>query len=80
MARGSVGVPVGVAGVPVAPGDWVVGDVDGVVVIAGERLAEVIEAGRARAAAEDGYFAALRDGASTVEILGLDAGLIEDGG
>jgi 4-hydroxy-4-methyl-2-oxoglutarate aldolase len=80
MARGSVGVPVAVAGVAVAPGDWVVGDVDGVVVIAGERLAEVIEAGRARATAEDGYFAALRDGATTVEILGLDAGLIEDGG
>jgi 4-hydroxy-4-methyl-2-oxoglutarate aldolase len=79
-ARGSVGVPAVVAGVPVAPGDWVVGDVDGVVVIAGDRLAEVIEAGRARASAEEGYFAALRDGATTVEILGLDPGLIEDGG
>ncbi len=79
-ARGSVGVPVVVAGVTVAPGDWVVGDVDGVVVVPGERLSEVIDAGRARATAEDGYFAALRDGATTVGILGLDAGLIEDGG
>ncbi len=80
VARGSVGVPVDVAGVPVAPGDWVVGDVDGVVVVPGDRLADVIDAGRARASAEDGYFAALRGGATTVEILGLDASLVEDGG
>jgi 4-hydroxy-4-methyl-2-oxoglutarate aldolase len=79
-SRGSVGVPVEVAGVAVRLGDWVVGDVDGVVIVPGERLAEVIDAGRTRSAAEDGYFAALRDGATTVEILGLDAGLIEDGG
>ena len=46
----------------------------------GDRLADVAEAGRARAAAEDGYFAALRAGATTVELLGLDASLIEDGG
>jgi len=78
-ARGSVGVPVVVAGVPVVPGDWVVGDVDGVVVVPGGRLAEVIDAGRSRLSAEIGYFAALRDGATTVGILGLDAGLIEDG-
>jgi len=79
-ARGSVGSPVVVAGVTVSRGDWVVGDVDGVVVVPGDRLAEVIDAGRARTVAEGGYFAALRDGATTVEILGLDAGLVEDGG
>jgi 4-hydroxy-4-methyl-2-oxoglutarate aldolase len=61
-------------------GDWVVGDVDGVVVVPGGRLADVAEAGRARAAAEDGYFDALRAGGTTVELLGLDASLIEDGG
>lgn len=80
VARGSIGVPVEVAGVLVAPGDWVVGDVDGVVVVPGDRLAAVADAGRARAAAEDGYFAALRAGTTTVELLGLDASLIEDGG
>ena len=69
-----------VAGVEVAPGDWVVGDVDGVVVVPGDRLDEVLAAGRARAAAEDGYFTALRGGSTTVEILGLDASLITDGG
>ena len=80
VARGSIGVPVEVAGVTVEPGDWVVGDVDGVVVVPGGRLADVAEAGRARAAAEDGYFDALRAGGTTVELLGLDASLIEDGG
>src|SRR5580704_6256741 len=59
-ARGSVGVPVVVAGVPVAPGDWVVGDVDGVVVVPGDSLEEVVGAGRARADKERTYFEALR--------------------
>jgi 4-hydroxy-4-methyl-2-oxoglutarate aldolase len=80
VARGSVGMPVEVAGVTVEPGDWVVGDVDGVVIVPGDRLAGVAEAGRARASAEVGYFDALRAGATTVELLGLDASLIEDGG
>ncbi len=79
-ARGSIGSATVVAGVPVGPGDWVVGDVDGVVVVPGGRLDDVIAAGRSRAEAEDGYFAALRGGATTVDLLGLDASLIEDGG
>jgi len=79
-SRGSVGVPVTVAGVPVAVGDWVVGDVDGVVIVPGDRLADVAAAGRARATAEDGYFTALRAGTTTVELLGLDESLIVDGG
>ena len=67
---GTVGLEVTVAGVPVAPGDWVVGDVDGVVVVPGARLDDIIDAGRAREAGEDGYFAALRAGSTTVELLG----------
>ncbi len=77
--RGAVGTTTTVAGVPVSPGDWVVGDVDGVVVVAGSRLEEVLAAGRAREGAEQGYFESLRQGETTVEILGLDASLIEDG-
>jgi 4-hydroxy-4-methyl-2-oxoglutarate aldolase len=71
--RGSVGLPVAVAGVPVRPGDWVVGDVDGVVVVPGPELGAVLEAARTRTAKEQGYFEALRSGATTVELLGLDA-------
>jgi 4-hydroxy-4-methyl-2-oxoglutarate aldolase len=76
---GAVGTTTVVAGVPVSPGDWVVADVDGVVVVPGADLEKVVAAGRARESAEQGYFSALRGGRSTVEILGLDASLIEVG-
>jgi 4-hydroxy-4-methyl-2-oxoglutarate aldolase len=78
-ARGTVGATVEVAGTEVVPGDWVVGDVDGVVVVPGDRIDEVVHAGHARSAAEERYFAALRAGSTTVELLELDASLIEDG-
>ena len=75
--RGSVGLPVEVAGTTVAPGDWVVGDVDGVVIVPGGSLDDVLTAGQARAGKEAGYFEALRGGTTTVELLGLDVGGIE---
>jgi 4-hydroxy-4-methyl-2-oxoglutarate aldolase len=78
-SRGTAGLAATVAGVPVAPGDWVVGDVDGVVVVPGGSLGEVVAAGRAREAAEQGYFEALRGGSTTVELLGLDASLVDSG-
>ncbi len=74
---GRVGREAAVGGVVVRPGDWIVGDVDGVVVLAADRLDEVIAAGRARTEKEAGFFEALRGGATTVELLGLDASLIE---
>ena len=79
VARGSVGLTTRVAGVPVSAGDWVVGDVDGVVVLPGDALDDAVAAGQRRAAAEAGYFAALRQGSTTVELLGLDASLVEVG-
>ena len=73
---GTVGTPVYVGGVRVARGDWVVGDVDGVTVVPAGSLAAVRQAGEARETKEAGFFAALRDGKTTVELLGLDAALI----
>jgi 4-hydroxy-4-methyl-2-oxoglutarate aldolase len=73
---GTVGAPVKVGGVPVAMGDWVVGDVDGVTVVPEPSLDAVCAAGEAREAKEAGFFAALRGGATTVELLGLNASLI----
>jgi 4-hydroxy-4-methyl-2-oxoglutarate aldolase len=73
---GTVGAPVPVGGVSVARGDWVVGDVDGVTVVPAATLDAVIAAGEAREAKEVGFFAALRAGSTTVELLGLDASLI----
>jgi 4-hydroxy-4-methyl-2-oxoglutarate aldolase len=58
---GAVGAPVRVGGVAVATGDWVVA---------------VLEAGRTRAAKEDTFFTALRQGTTTVELLDLDASLV----
>src|SRR5262245_16645289 len=74
IGRGSGAV---VGDVPVESGDWVVGDRDGVVVVPGDAFAEVVAAGRARAETETGYFAALRGGATTVELLELDSGPID---
>lgn len=72
VGPGRVGSPVEVGGVPVRQGDWVVGDADGVTVIAAEELAEVLERGRARAEREQELFRSLSAGRTTVELLGLD--------
>jgi 4-hydroxy-4-methyl-2-oxoglutarate aldolase len=74
--RGTVGTPVKVGGIAVSWGDWIVGDVDGVTVVPGGTLHEVIAAGRDREAKEAGFFSALKAGQSTVDLLSLDASLI----
>ncbi len=73
---GTVGAPVVVGGAPVGAGDWLVGDIDGVVVVPAGHLDQVLAAGRERAAKEVGFFAALKDGDTTVQLLGLDATLV----
>jgi 4-hydroxy-4-methyl-2-oxoglutarate aldolase len=73
---GTVGVPVRVGGILVASGDWVVGDVDGVAIVPAASLDQVLAAGLAREEKEAGFFAALKGGSTTVELLGLDASLI----
>jgi 4-hydroxy-4-methyl-2-oxoglutarate aldolase len=71
-AGGAIGGPVRVGDVTVRTGDWVVGDADGVVVVASSAVDEVLAAGRARAEKEEGLFARLRDGATTIDLLDLD--------
>jgi 4-hydroxy-4-methyl-2-oxoglutarate aldolase len=73
---GSVGRTVRVGDVIVGPGDWVVADADGVAVVPGASLDAVLAAGQARAAAEHGYFARLRGGETTADLLGLDFGTV----
>jgi 4-hydroxy-4-methyl-2-oxoglutarate aldolase len=75
--QGSAGVSATVGDVEVRAGDWVVGDVDGVTVLPGDALEAVLAAGAARAEKEDGFFARLRDGATTVELLDLDPAPVE---
>jgi 4-hydroxy-4-methyl-2-oxoglutarate aldolase len=69
---GEIGGSATVGDVEVATGDWVVGDRDGVVVIPGDQLDRVLEAGQARADKEAAMFIRLRSGATTVELLKLD--------
>lgn len=59
-------------------GDWVVGDADGVTVVPAADFDDVVAAGRARAAKEAGFFEALKAGQTTLELLNLDASLIDD--
>ena len=77
VGPGAVGGPVRVGGVEVAPDDWVVGDIDGLTVVSGDRLQEVVAAGEARASREAELFGQLRDGRTTLDLLGLDPSTIE---
>ncbi|NIF64245.1 dimethylmenaquinone methyltransferase, partial [Burkholderia sp. Cy-647] len=67
----SVGRPISLAGTPVAAGDLVVADDDGVVVIPAERAQAVLAEGQARADKEARMMAALARGETTLDLLGL---------
>ena len=69
---GAVGKTVTVGDVEVSPGDWVVGDTDGVVVIPRAQLGDVIDAATARFEREQELFRELKDGKTTIELLDLD--------
>ncbi len=67
----SVGAPISLTGVAVAPGDWVVADDDGVVVIRADQLERTLAAGEARAEKEARMMQRLADGARMLDLLGL---------
>ncbi len=69
---GSVNREVVAGDVEVEAGDWIVGDVDGVVVVPRDALNDVLAAAQARTEKEAGLFDALQSGKTTVELLGLD--------
>jgi 4-hydroxy-4-methyl-2-oxoglutarate aldolase len=77
---GNVQVPIVCAGVAVSPGDVVVGDDDGVVVVAREDALDVIAECRVREAKEAAHRKLLAAGEGTLDLFGLrqrflDAGL-----
>ncbi|MEW5866528.1 MAG: 4-carboxy-4-hydroxy-2-oxoadipate aldolase/oxaloacetate decarboxylase [Bacillota bacterium] len=78
-ALGEINHPVVVGGVPVNPGDIVVGDADGVVVVPATRAYEVLQASLAREAAEAKIMEQLRQGKTTLELLGFGATLQSKG-
>lgn len=69
--RGDTDVPVVLGGVTVHPGDIVVGDDDGVVVIPGDAAEEVLTKVAAVAAREESIRARIHAGETTLDIFGL---------
>jgi 4-hydroxy-4-methyl-2-oxoglutarate aldolase len=76
---GSVNVPIVCAGAAIRPGDVIVADVDGVVVVPRETAAEVVTLSEARIAKEEKARARLRNGELGLDFYGLRARLTELG-
>jgi 4-hydroxy-4-methyl-2-oxoglutarate aldolase len=72
-AEGSIGEPLEIRGACVQPGDTIVADVSGIVVIASDQLAAITARARARNEMERGIIADLARGRTTLELLGLPA-------
>jgi len=72
-AVGSINEPVTVGGVQIEPGDVVVLDADGAVVVPPENLGKVLAAARARTAREEDSREQFRRGALTYDLAGLRA-------
>jgi 4-hydroxy-4-methyl-2-oxoglutarate aldolase len=69
--EGSVGEPIEVRGARIESGDAVIADSSGVVAIAAGAVAEVQARAQARSDKERGIIEALRQGRTTLELLGL---------
>lgn len=76
---GTVGQPICCGGVYVRPGDLVLGDDDGIVVVAYERLEETLERALERVHREEALLASLKQGKTTLELLGLKGALTGPG-
>jgi 4-hydroxy-4-methyl-2-oxoglutarate aldolase len=74
---GRVGGTVRAGDADVTAGDWVVGDVDGVVIVPAAERDAVLAAARARAERERRLFGELRAGRTTLELLGLDPDVVD---
>lgn len=69
---GSINRPITCGGVLVNPGDLILGDDDGVVVIPSSRVEEILRLGRERDQKETQIKRLIEEGKSTVEIFGFD--------
>lgn len=69
---GSINRPITCGGILVNPGDLIIGDDDGVVVIPKDRIEETLKSGEARDRKEDGIKQMIEEGKSTIEIYGFD--------
>lgn len=72
FGEGSLKESIVIGGVIINPGDFVVGDRDGVVIIPFNRAAEAIEKATARETKEENVRRQLREGKTSIEIYGWD--------
>jgi 4-hydroxy-4-methyl-2-oxoglutarate aldolase len=68
---GRLNIPIEFGGVTVRPGDIVVGNIDGIVIIDQDHADEIYEAASRRQEKEADLMAKLREGKTTLELLGL---------
>jgi 4-hydroxy-4-methyl-2-oxoglutarate aldolase len=68
---GELNTPVRIAGVVVHPGDWIVGDDDGVVVVPEDIAESVVIGAEARARKEADFIRLLRGGELTLDLLSI---------
>jgi 4-hydroxy-4-methyl-2-oxoglutarate aldolase len=64
-------VPLRVGGVTVEPHDVIIGDADGLVVVPASQVRSALASAEARAAKEEHFRDRIRQGATTLELLGL---------
>jgi 4-hydroxy-4-methyl-2-oxoglutarate aldolase len=72
---GKIGQPIAIGGIRICTGDLIIGDRDGVVVVAADEAESVQENARRRASKEEGFRKAIRQGTTTVDLLGLEAAI-----
>jgi 4-hydroxy-4-methyl-2-oxoglutarate aldolase len=75
---GAINGPLTVGDVVVSPGDFVMGDVDGVLVLPSGSLDETVERAMTRQHREVQIISALRAGATTLDLYGLPAAPVPD--
>jgi 4-hydroxy-4-methyl-2-oxoglutarate aldolase len=71
LLPGRIDVRVVVAEVAVSPGDWLVGDADGVIVLEADGLGEILAQAQVRVLRETALIERIRGGETTLELLGL---------
>lgn len=79
---GRIGHPVSVGGVTVRPGDFILGDADGVVAVEREKLAGLLPLARAKVQDEQARIAAIRQGDTAAKWLAAalrTAGVLKEG-
>ncbi len=76
---GNINVAIHCGGVQVSPGDIIVGDDDGVVVVPASMARDVLDRAKERVKIEEGWIKGLEAGKTTLEVIGLDKKLSELG-